>query len=103
MYFFLQKSLDMVYNVKYLVLPEFGNINKDGKDVVSDKEKELSTLINKEYSKLATLELFFESYLKEDVSEEEKNKLLDEYIKGSPVVDNKINDELERIKREMEK
>lgn len=69
-----------VDNVKYLVLPEFGNINKDGKDVVSDKEKELSTLINKEYSKLATLELFFESYLKEDVSEEEKNKLLDEYI-----------------------
>ena len=39
----------------------------------------------------------------EDLKAKNEDELLDEYIKGSPVVDNKINDELERIKREMEK
>ena len=32
-----------------------------------------------------------------------EDQMLDEYINSSPVVDSKVEDELERIKREMEK
>ncbi len=39
----------------------------------------------------------------EDLKAKNEDELLDEYINSSPAVDNKVNDELERIKREMEK
>ena len=38
----------------------------------------------------------------EDLKAKNEDELLDEYINSSPAVDNKVNDELERIKREME-
>ncbi len=39
----------------------------------------------------------------EDLKPKDEDVLLDEYINNSPVVDTKISDELERIKKEMEK
>lgn len=46
-----------------------------------------------------------ESYGKalEDLKPENEDTMLDEYINNSPEADSKVNDELERIKREMEK
>ncbi len=39
----------------------------------------------------------------EDLKPKDEDALLDEYINNSPVVDTKVSDELERIKKEMEK
>jgi len=39
----------------------------------------------------------------EDLKPKDEDALLDEYINNSPVVDSKINDELERIKQQMQK
>ncbi len=39
----------------------------------------------------------------EDLKPKDEEALLDEYINNSPVVDTKVSDELERIKKEMEK
>ncbi|RDY23537.1 PspA/IM30 family protein [Romboutsia maritimum] len=46
-----------------------------------------------------------ESYGKalEDLKPKDEDAMLDEYIKSSPAVDSKVNDELERIKQEMNK
>ena len=39
----------------------------------------------------------------EDLKPKDEDSLLEEYINSSPVIDTKISDELERIKKEMEK
>ena len=39
----------------------------------------------------------------EDLKPKDEDSLLEEYINNSPAIDTKISDELERIKREMEK
>ena len=39
----------------------------------------------------------------ENMKTKNEDQMLDEYINSSPVVDSKVEDELERIKREMEK
>lgn len=39
----------------------------------------------------------------EDLKPKDEDSLLEEYINNSPVIDTKISDELERIKKEMEK
>ena len=39
----------------------------------------------------------------EDLKPKDEDALLDEYINNSPVVDSKVNDELERIKQQMQK
>ena len=46
-----------------------------------------------------------ESYGKalEDLKPKDEDSILDEYINSSPAVDSKVSDELERIKREMQK
>ena len=46
-----------------------------------------------------------ESYGKalEDLKPKDEDTMLDEYINNSPAIDSKVNDELERIKKEMEK
>ena len=46
-----------------------------------------------------------ESYGKalEDLKPKDEDAMLDEYINNSPAIDSKVNDELERIKKEIEK
>lgn len=79
----LGRNLGMIVEsegVKYLVLPEFGVENKDGEASISNTEKELLKLLIKDFSKQATLELYYEKYLDEDLSPEEIDALLDKYI-----------------------
>ncbi|MGL5348509.1 MAG: PspA/IM30 family protein [Peptostreptococcaceae bacterium] len=80
---------------------DVAEINNDINETLAGLNDDHSINLNELEKKIVQKENYGKAL--EDLKPKDEDAILDEYIKSSPVIDTKVNDELERIKQQMNK
>ena len=80
---------------------DVAEINNDINETLAGLNDDHGINLNELEKKVAQKENYGKAL--EDLKPKDEDAILDEYIKSSPAVDTKVNDELERIKQQMNK
>lgn len=80
---------------------DVAEINNDINETLAGLNDDHGINLNELEKKVAQKENYGKAL--EDLKPKDEDAILDEYIKSSPAVDSKVNDELERIKQQMNK